>query len=131
MVITVLWLVFTRIVAVSHIILNSIGGRLKSNSLICKNCNSKLGDSIDTKLSKDLNVFANLINIKRETGKPQPFKVISKKTHEEYILKPGGVPEPLNCNVERIVNDDNILKFNIKARSMHEYKKNLKDLKKI
>ena len=39
---------------VEHIVLNSIGGRLKSSKLICKNCNSKFGNTFDACLSKQL-----------------------------------------------------------------------------
>lgn len=53
--------------------MNSIGGRLKPNSLICKNCNSKLGDSIDTKLSEDLNEITNILNDKELYFLRYPF----------------------------------------------------------
>lgn len=54
-----------------HIILNAIGGKLKSKKLICKVCNSNFGGRIDDSLAKQLNPIANLLNIKRERGKPQ------------------------------------------------------------
>lgn len=36
-----------------------MGGRLKSSNLICKECNSKFGDSFDAKLSKQFEFFAS------------------------------------------------------------------------
>lgn len=36
-----------RNISVEHIILNAIGGKLKSKKLICKKCSSKLGYSRD------------------------------------------------------------------------------------
>ena len=48
-----------------HIIPNAIGGRLKSKSLLCKQCNSDFGDSIDSELSRQLNHIGNMLNIKK------------------------------------------------------------------
>ena len=46
-----------------HIIPNAIGGKLKSNKLICKKCNNQLGNDIDYKLTKQLDFFSNFLNI--------------------------------------------------------------------
>lgn len=40
-----------------HIILNAIGGRLKTKSLLCKTHNSVFGDDCDAELAKQLKVF--------------------------------------------------------------------------
>jgi hypothetical protein len=70
-------------ITIEHIILNSMGGRLKSSNLICKECNSKFGDSFDAKLSKQFEFFANILDIKRERGKVQDVIMIRESTGEE------------------------------------------------
>lgn len=38
--------------SLEHIIPNALGGKLKSNDILCKNCNSKMGETIDSNLVK-------------------------------------------------------------------------------
>ncbi|CAM4449663.1 HNH endonuclease [Paenibacillus tarimensis] len=71
-----------------HILLNSIGGKLKSKKLMCKDCNSRFGSDIDHQLSKQLNPIANLLDIKRDRGEPQNIK--GKYRDREVIIEPGG-----------------------------------------
>lgn len=71
-----------------HILLNSIGGRLKSKKIICKGCNSMFGSDIDHQLSKQLNPIANLLDIRRDRGEPQNIK--GKYRDREVIIEPGG-----------------------------------------
>ena len=76
-----------------HIFLNAIGGVLKSDRLLCKICNNKFGDSIDSSLAKALNLFANFLDIKRSDGKnPPPIDGVNE-LGEEYILRHGAKPE--------------------------------------
>ncbi|MFB4472749.1 HNH endonuclease [Virgibacillus sp. SK37] len=71
-----------------HIILNAIGGKLKSRSLICKDCNSKFGSRVDNKLAEQLNPICNLLDVKRDRGKPQNVKATYK--NKEILIEPGG-----------------------------------------
>lgn len=71
-----------------HIVLNAIGGKLKSKKLICISCNSKFGGRIDDKLAQQLQPIANLLNVKRDRGKPQNVK--AKHGSKEVIIEPGG-----------------------------------------
>lgn len=48
-----------------HIILNSIGGHLHSKQLLCKKCNSKLGDTADAKLAEDLSFYTDMLKVKK------------------------------------------------------------------
>lgn len=112
-----------------HIILNSLGGKLKSKSLICRKCNSKLGNDIDNELSIMLNPIANLLNIDRDRGKPQPFKAYNISSNEEYNILPGGKPERTKpIVVDKIVNGKGTLK--ITARSNKEARNILKGYNK-
>lgn len=78
--------------SVEHIIPNAIGGHLKSKNLLCKDCNSNTGQNIDATLSEQLNFIANMLNIQRDRGKPQAFKIKDGATGELYRCLPGGVP---------------------------------------
>lgn len=77
-------------ISIEHILPNAIGGRLKSSSLICKNCNSKFGDSGDACLAKQLEFFAHQLNIKRERGTVQNVEMTRDSTGETYLVSPEG-----------------------------------------
>ncbi len=79
-----------------HIIPNSVGGKLKSKDLICINCNSKFGESLDVELAKQMNVYANMLNIKRERGKPRTLETVHEEGEPVYRILPGGKPELVN-----------------------------------
>ncbi len=57
--------------SIEHIIPNSIGGRLKSDRLICKNCNSIFGFKIDSELSRTFHSYMLINNLKKERGQVQ------------------------------------------------------------
>ena len=58
-------------VSKEHIILNSIGGRLHSYTLLCKICNSTFGSQCDKELSGQLSNLSSLLQIKRDDGEIQ------------------------------------------------------------
>ena len=74
-----------------HIILNSLGGKLKSESLICRPCSVSL-DKIDAALSHSLNSFGLLLGIKRDRGTNPRILVTIIDTGEEIYLESGGKP---------------------------------------
>lgn len=53
-----------------HIILNAIGGHLHSYTLLCMECNSKLGEQADAKLAEDLSFFSDMLEIKKNRSNP-------------------------------------------------------------
>jgi len=69
-----------------HIILNAVGGKLVSPSIICKKCAPKF-DSIDTTLSSQLNFAGLMLDIKRDRGTNPPIKVKKDITGEKFLLK--------------------------------------------
>jgi hypothetical protein len=111
-----------------HIIPNAIGGRLKSKSLICKQCNSVFGNSIDSELSKQLNHIGNMLNIKRDRGRAQPVIGKNKKTGEQIILELGGKPSMSKPIITEEINGDG-KHIQIIARSKKEAKRILNDLR--
>ena len=114
---------------VEHIVLNSIGGRLKSSKLICKDCNSTFGNTFDSMLSKQLEFFANFLDIKRERGIVQEVEMIRDSTGEKYKVTSKGIPIPSKPIVEEIITDTST-EIKIKARSKKELAGILAGLKK-
>jgi hypothetical protein len=115
--------------SIEHIFPNSIGGRLTSSSLICKECNSNFGNRIDSKLSSQLNFFANILMIKRKRGNPQPELMENEKTGEKYFLDHEGIPSINKPSFEATKIADK-LNFKITARNKEEARKILKNLSK-
>ena len=111
-----------------HIILNSIGGCLYSRNLICKTCNSELGEGIDKELSNQLSCIANMLDIKRDRGKPQNIKVIDEDGGEIYKLKPGGIPQMGKPSVK--INNSSNGEIEIVTRNFDEAKYILKQMEK-
>lgn len=110
-----------------HIILNAIGGRLKSDQLLCITCNSSLGDKFDAELAEQLNLFANFLNIKRHRGKPQPVKAKLQTTGEEYYFETGGKPVLYKPKIhEERIGDE--VTLNISAKNKSEMRKVLRGL---
>lgn len=109
-----------------HIILNAIGGTLKPKTLICKQCNSQLGNEIDSELANQLNFISNMLNIERDR-KPVPnIELKSITTGIPILLRPGGKP------VMKIpqVNEDNKKNIFIKVPNIKQAKKVLNGLKR-
>lgn len=75
-----------------HIILNAIGGKLKSKELICRRCNSEFGDSSDKALAKALQPFSTLLDINRNRGSNPSFIMRDQENKEFRIGGPGSTP---------------------------------------
>ena len=101
-------------VSIEHILPNAIGGRLKSSSLICKKCNSKFGDSSDASLAKQLEFFANQLNIKRERGSVQNVEMTRESTGETFLVSPEGDLVPRKPLIEERLSNGK-LEIHIKA----------------
>lgn len=113
-----------------HVLLNAIGGILKSKTLICKKCNSKLGDEIDSELARQLNYLSNLLNIKRDR-KPVPnLDAKANSTGEPILLQPGGKPIMKRPIKYENINEKNQIKISIKAPTVNQAKKMLTGLKR-
>ncbi|MGD6876146.1 HNH endonuclease [Bacillus infantis] len=106
-----------------HILLNAIGGKLKSKKLICIGCNSKLGSNIDDKLAEQLNPIGNLLDIKRDRGKPQ--NVIGTYNNKDIIIEPGGALRLKRAYTEK--GDDS---YHIEASSVRQARQALEGLKR-
>ena len=114
---------------VEHIILNALGGKLKSSQLICRSCNSMFGNTMDSNLAKQLEFFANYLDIKREHGLVQDIEMVKESTGEKYKVTSKGVPIPSKLIVQEISNGDNT-EIKVQARSKKKLEGILRGLKK-
>lgn len=113
--------------SIEHMLLNALGGHLKSSELVCKNCNSVLGQHSDAELAKELGFAASLFDIKREKGNNQT--IISE--HGDYDLAPGGTPVLKKPTVQEKLTEDGKISVSIRARSLSEAKRLIKRYRKL
>lgn len=106
-----------------HILLNAIGGKLKSKKLICKSCNSEFGSEIDDTLARQLNPIANLLDIKRDRGNPQNVK--GKYQNRDILIEPGGKMKLARPYIEK---NENM--FHLEASSERQAREVLQGIKR-
>jgi len=83
-----------------HIIPNSIGGRLKSDKLLCKKCNSNFGEDIDTALAFSYENLVALLGLERERKKDYLIKNLRTESGNSYHLVDGRIPTPSKPTIE-------------------------------
>ena len=89
--------------SLEHIIPNCIGGKLKSKGLVCKKCNSELGQTLDKEFCDSLHFMALISGIEKERGEHKPIKGIGENGRE-YILDKNLQPKLARPYVERLDN---------------------------
>ncbi len=72
-----------------HIILNGIGGRLRSKDLLCKECNSLLGEESDSVLSESLSFFTDMLQVKKDRDNHHT-QVMKDEDGHEVVVGDGG-----------------------------------------
>lgn len=75
--------------SLEHIVLNGIGGKLRSKTLLCKTCNGELGHKSDVALSESLSFYTDMLQVKkdRDNGHKQ---VMTDEDGHEIIVEDGG-----------------------------------------
>jgi len=98
--------------SVEHIIPNAIGGKIKA-IILCRECNSKYGDSYEVALAKSLLLFSNWINHPRDRGSiPNlPCKMINADGKEVSVEREAASKELNALNRNKYINSGNSLKF--------------------
>jgi len=112
-----------------HIILNAIGGRLKSRSLLCKKCNSEFGSQCDSELASQLSSLTSHLKVKKHRGKINIIKGGTTENGEYYDIVNGSKPvlaKPKYSKVE----ENGKVNINITARSEEEMREMLNGLAK-
>lgn len=112
-----------------HIFLNAIGGVLKSKDLMCKACNSKLGDTADSRLAKQLRPVAVLMDVERDRGKTPPVEAIRSTTKEKILIYPGGKPGSARPDVQ-FREENGEKRYYITARNQKEMNKIYRSIKR-
>lgn len=112
-----------------HVILNSIGGRLKDSGILCKSCNSKLGTDSDAELARQLNFYAHTLMIERENGETQPVVMTRPSSGESYRIDKYGKPSLKDPKID-IKKNGNELFVNIVARDQKEFDQIIAGLKR-
>ncbi|PKV52560.1 HNH endonuclease [Aquimarina sp. MAR_2010_214] len=116
-----------------HVILNACGGKLKSDSLLCKKCNSSFGDSFDKELAKTITPLANLLRIKRDRGNPPKINGLDTLNNTEYTLDHNGAINHKKPSIQKIGFDNPDIskrKFQIKVPNQKMLKQVLNGLKR-
>lgn len=113
--------------SIEHIIPNAIGGRLKSKELLCKKCNSSLGEKYDSELCNSLSTISGFLDIRREKGENPTIKNVKSESGEKYNLIKGRHPEMASPVVE-LDKDNNTI--HIGARNEKELKEIIRGLKR-
>lgn len=109
-----------------HILLNSLGGKLIYNGLICENCNNTFGVKIDSDLYEQLYSYASLLNVDRDRGKN---KNISTNSVTDYFLTPGGVPKLKKSIIKEEIFDDGKKHITIESSDAKQAKQALQQIK--
>lgn len=115
--------------SVEHLILNSIGGKLKSSNLLCQFCNSKLGHECDAELAKQFEFLAAYLQVKRESGEYPIIKGGKTADGTEYYLQDGRQPMLAKPAFKAIPAGEGI-QYSMTARSESELRQMLNGLKR-
>lgn len=102
-----------------HILLNAIGGRLKSKHLLCKSCNSEFGNDSDSYLENQLQFLSSSFQVKRDRGKNQPIKGGKTADGVEYHLIDGSKPVPAKPDVS-LKSENGKIEVSVSARNEEE-----------
>lgn len=105
---------------IEHIIPNALGGKLKSSDLLCRKCNSNMGEQIDAELARELNNLMFFLNANRQRGKAQPIIWEAKDGKQYYLDLEGHIIEKGKREIEETIEGD---KIKIKSKDMKTLQK--------
>jgi hypothetical protein len=88
-----------------HVIPNALGGRLKTTSAICRNCNSRLGADIESEFIKKLSFLTNVLDVERDRGGNPDLIVEDSNTGLKLRQRPGKLAE-LDKNIRHQKTED-------------------------
>jgi hypothetical protein len=114
--------------SIEHIILNSIGGRLKATDLLCAECNLKFGHNSDAELAKQLAFLSAIFLLKRDSGAIPTIRGGKLPNGESYNLVEGIYP----VRTKPLFTKEYIggkLSISLSARNMNEFRAMLVGIK--
>ena len=68
-----------------HILLNALCGTLTSKNLLCKHCNSILGNDMDDILAKQLQPSALLLDVSRDCGSTPAMTAFHAQPKRKFL----------------------------------------------
>lgn len=80
--------------SMEHIVSNALGGKIKSNELLCKTCNNKMGEW-ENELFDTLFYFISSFNIKRDRGSIPTYERKTNNNQKVYIRPGFKIEEPV------------------------------------
>jgi hypothetical protein len=85
--------------SVEHLVPQALGATKTSTALYCGSCNRKFGDTLDARLTKDLEFLSTALDVVRDRGAPPSVFV---HTQEGKIIRmaAGGIPSTIAPEVE-------------------------------
>ncbi len=113
--------------SLEHIIPNAIGGRLSSNKLICRNCNSESGNRWDAVLCNQFTSLCVFFGVTRERG-DVPNLILSNKDGEQNVISFDGRFQPRKPEFSQDHINGNETRITVKSNNQKEAKKIIKSL---
>lgn len=104
-----------------HIILNAIGGHLHSYTIMCKDCNSRLGEKADAKLAEDLSFYTDLLSVKKNRQN-RHSQIMTDESGQDIIVEDAGKKLKLRHPYVEKGQDGKNTYMRITARTMDELK---------
>lgn len=87
---------------VEHIIPNALGGKLKSRTLLCSDCNNNLGNVVDAPYCQQMQWVMNRLGIKREKGDPPALKAHCVSTGDPIHIESNGTTFAPRIRISRV-----------------------------
>jgi hypothetical protein len=112
-----------------HLIPNALGGRRKVSGFLCRDCNSATGDTWDAELAKQLLPLCLLLDVVRERGDPPGLRV-ETSAGERLTIGPNGALTRSAPVFTQAPSPSGKTSYHLEARTMHEARQILMDLKR-
>lgn len=105
-----------------HVIPNAIGGKLKVANFICKECNQKYGEKLDSEVADQLHSLCSLFLIKRERGKVPDYITSTPEDKTKSIVLHGDGKYSIydKKRVEELSKTETEKKYKISAKNRKE-----------
>lgn len=108
-----------------HILLNVLGGRMTSRSLICSDCNNRFGSSIDAAVANQVGVFRSLLQLPTGDGKPPPILKRVNAGDDVINIRNDGRPELVQAPFTIEDNADGTANVRFSLRTMDDLPKHM------
>ena len=107
--------------SLEHIVLNGIGGKLRSRTLLCKTCNGELGHKSDVALSESLSFYTDMLQVKKDRDNGHNQVMTDEEGHEIIVEDAGGKLKLRRSYFEKEILDDE-KRYHITAKNEKELK---------